>query len=221
MGARPNAIIARVLVIVALPILSSCVNTQTMHPDDILQKTPPTSSIVIFSTLSKDRCLGFCLSENIFHINDDGKPGPIPGEKYGTAYYLGHPHNAADIPTADVNVDWRTLPPGRYVFVLGTFNPNECIWAAPEYYFSVAPGRVLYLGEFHRYGSTLALEGHYSRDLGYFRAHAIAANAVKALTATVTIKNVTYVSIKKHNFSSCRTVFHVSLVDPHGTDAGS
>jgi hypothetical protein len=215
---RLEIVVLRLALVASVPTLAACVNQGAQHPDTVLQKMTPNSSVLILSTSSTSpknslASISSGLSLVISRLKDDGSSETI------TAFFLDASAKPIDIPESNVGVDWRALPSGKYVITVGRYNRYECLNAAPEYYFSVSPGQVLYLGDFHRDGHSLELQGSYFRDVSFFRGHANSATDVDVAPVPVTIKNVDY--MKAYPNYHCSSVFFTYLADPHGSPAGA
>jgi hypothetical protein len=96
--------------------------------------------------------------------------GPDDGTRQKTQWLeLDSPFHDSHFPTEHALVHWRALEPGEYALDFHLTNAFLCQKNWPSYRFTVKPGEVVYLGDFHFDSTEIRLTDHYARDYDYFQ----------------------------------------------------
>lgn len=209
----------RLTILVVVLMLSACINKAAIRPPDVLNDRAG-HAVIVFSTSSVTQSLSFAVAINLYSVGDNGELQPVPGDRAVLGYYVDNPYHKFDIAPELANLMWRTVPPGRYRISVGHFNGYQCLESAPTYDFTVSADQIVYLGDFHRDGSTLELINNYARDIDYFRTHADNASTVPITTAKVYITNVEYGCQWDPVHGVIPLIVRINLADPNGSPSG-
>ena len=92
--------------------------------------------------------------------------------KHVDGFFVDNPFVKSHSQTEIMNVYWRALEPGDYLFDPVVQNPMMCEVNLLQFRFTVVAGQTLYLGNYRIEGTDFFVRDQYSRDLEFFTAHA-------------------------------------------------
>ncbi len=151
--------------LVAIITFSACKTMSAPSPDYSKHQLED-KGLVLFSTSADVTTHSSAIGFTFFRIDSTNKKQVLE------AFFLNNAFQKSHATSEHMNVHWRALEPGKYGFQVGAANPFLYVSKASEYYFTVEPGKQLYLGNFHFANREIGILDKYNRDFDYFSTHA-------------------------------------------------
>jgi len=152
-----------------LAIASRSIAAADVKSPDFVTADMGAKALVLFSTSADETRLaaGTMLRMNRVEIKKNGHKRL----KQMDGFFVDNPMVQSHIPGEHVNVHWRALEPGNYLLERVLVNPMACFDQYITFWFTVAAGDYVYLGNFHDQRGVIVVRDGYERDFAFFRAH--------------------------------------------------